>query len=127
MAKNAYVGVDNKAKKIKNIYVGIDDKARKVKKVYIGVNGVARLCYSGDEGYSKLKKIAQYKLDEYPNDITYVPGEDSCYVSTNNGNVYKFNNNAQIVWQKSVYDEIGYIYIQLGHLTKMVAKLWLVE
>ena len=53
MAKNAYVGVDNKAKKIKNIYVGIDDKARKVKKVYIGVNGVARLCYSGDEGYSK--------------------------------------------------------------------------
>ena len=32
MAKNAYVGVDNKAKKIKNIYVGIDNKARKVKK-----------------------------------------------------------------------------------------------
>jgi len=24
MAKNAYVGVDNKAKKIKNIYVGIE-------------------------------------------------------------------------------------------------------
>ena len=24
MAKNAYVGVDNKAKKIKNIYVGVD-------------------------------------------------------------------------------------------------------
>lgn len=84
--------------------------ARRIKKAYIGVNGVARLCYSGDEGYSKLKKIAQYKLDEYPNDITYVPGEDSCYVGTNNGSVYKFNNNAQIVWQKSVYDEIGYIY-----------------
>lgn len=84
--------------------------ARRIKKAYVGVNGKARLCYSGDEGYSKLKKIAQYKLDEYPNDITYVPGEDSCYVSTNNGNVYKFNNNAQIVWQKSVYDEIGYIY-----------------
>ena len=37
MAKNAYVGVDNKAKKIKNIYVGIDNKARKVKKAYVGV------------------------------------------------------------------------------------------
>lgn len=109
MAKNAYVGVDNKAKKIKNIYVGVDDKARKVKKAYIGVNGVARLCYSGDEGYSKLKKIAQYKFNDQPNDITYVPGEDGCYIGTNNGRVYKFNNNAQIVWQKSVFDEIGYI------------------
>ena len=37
MAKNAYVGVNNKAKKIKNIYVGIDNKARKVKSAYIGV------------------------------------------------------------------------------------------
>ena len=24
MAKNAYVGVDNKARKVKNIYVGVD-------------------------------------------------------------------------------------------------------
>jgi hypothetical protein len=101
--------------------------ARKIKKAYVGVNGKARLCYSMDEGYSKLKKIAQCKLDDQPNDITYVPGEDGCYVGTNNGRVYKFNNNAQIVWQKSVYDEIGHIYIQLGHLTKMVVKLWLVE
>lgn len=83
--------------------------ARRIKKAYVGVNGKARLCYSGDEGYSKLKKIAQYKLDDQPNDITYVPGEDGCYVGTNNGRVYKFNNNAQIVWQKSVFDEIGYI------------------
>ena len=83
--------------------------ARRIKKAYVGVNGKARLCYLGYEGYSKLKKIAQYKFDEYPNDITYVPGEDGCYVGTNNGGVYKFNNNAQIVWQKSVFDEIGYI------------------
>ena len=84
--------------------------ARRIKKAYVGVNGKARLCYSMDEGYERLKKIAQYKFDEYLNDITYVPGEDGCYVGTNNGSVYKFNNNAQIVWQKSVYDEIGYIY-----------------
>lgn len=63
----------------------------------------------GDEGYSKLKKIAQYKFNDQPNDITYVPGEDGCYIGTNGGRVYKFNNNAQIVWQKSVFDEIGYI------------------
>ena len=83
--------------------------ARRIKKAYVGVNGKARLCYSMDEGYSKLKKIAQYKLDDQPNDITYVPGEDGCYIGTNGGRVYKFNNNAQIVWQKSVFDEIGYI------------------
>ena len=83
--------------------------ARRIKKAYVGVNGKARLCYSDVEGYSKLKKIAQYKFNDQPNDITYVPGEDGCYIGTNNGRVYKFNNNAQIVWQKSVFDEIGYI------------------
>lgn len=83
--------------------------ARRIKKAYVGVNGKARLCYSGDEGYSKLKKIAQYKFNDQPNDITYVPGEDGCYIGTNGGRVYKFNNNAQVVWQKSVFDEIGYI------------------
>lgn len=83
--------------------------ARRIKKAYVGVNGKARLCYSGDEGYERLKKIAQYKLNDQPNDITYVPGEDGCYVGANSGGVYKFNNNAQIVWQKSVFDEIGYI------------------
>ena len=91
--------------------IGYETKpvARRIKKAYVGVNGKARLCYSGDEGYSKLKKIAQYKFNDQPNDITYVPGEDGCYIGTNGGSVYKFNNNAQIVWQKSVFDEIGYI------------------
>lgn len=83
--------------------------ARSIKKAYVGVNGKARLCYSGDEGYSKLKKIAQYKFNDQPNDITYVPGEDGCYIGTNGGRVYKFNNNAQIVWQKYVYDKVDYI------------------
>lgn len=83
--------------------------ARRIKKAYVGVNGKARLCYSVDKGYERLKKIAQYNFDDQPNDITYVPGEDSCYVGTNNGHVYKINSNAQIVWQKSVYDKVGYI------------------
>ena len=83
--------------------------ARRIKKAYVGVNGKARLCYSMDEGYERLKKIAQYKFNDQPNDITYVPGEDGCYIGTNGGRVYKFNNNAQIVWQKYVYDKVDYI------------------
>lgn len=47
MAKAMYIGVDNKARKVKKAYIGVDGKARKVKKIYVGVNGVARLCWSG--------------------------------------------------------------------------------
>lgn len=47
MAKNIYVGVSNKAHKVKAIYVGVGGIARKVKKGYIGVGGVARLFWSG--------------------------------------------------------------------------------
>lgn len=50
MAKNAYIGVDGKARKVKNIYIGVDGKARKVKKAYIGVGGKARLFYSAWNG-----------------------------------------------------------------------------
>ena len=46
MAKGAYLGINNVARKIKKIYIGINGVARKVKKVYIGINGVARLCWS---------------------------------------------------------------------------------
>ena len=49
MAKGIYVGVDDKARKVKKVYVGVDSKARKVKKVYIGVNGIARQCFSAEK------------------------------------------------------------------------------
>lgn len=49
MAKKAYVGVGNVARKAKKIYIGVNGVARKVKKAYIGVNGVARLCFSSGE------------------------------------------------------------------------------
>lgn len=49
MAKKAYIGVGNLAKKGKKIYIGIDGKARKVKKAYIGVNGVARPWWGGGD------------------------------------------------------------------------------
>ena len=46
MAKNLYVGVGSKARKVKALYVGVGGKARKVKKVYVGVGGKARLVYT---------------------------------------------------------------------------------
>ena len=45
MAKNLYVGVGSKARKVKALYVGVGGKARKVKKVYVGVGGKTRLVY----------------------------------------------------------------------------------
>lgn len=67
MSKAIYVGVGDKARKVKNLYVGVDGKARKVKKGYIGVNGVARLFYDGNAsglvpaGYTELEYvICQY-------------------------------------------------------------------
>ena len=42
MAKGAYIGVNNVARKINNGYIGVDNTARKIKKGYIGVSGVAR-------------------------------------------------------------------------------------
>ena len=47
MAKGAYIGVNNVAKKIKGGYIGIDGVAKKIKKAYIGVGGVARPCWGG--------------------------------------------------------------------------------
>lgn len=46
MAKGAYIGVNNVARKIKKGYIGVDGVARKIKKAYIGVNGIARLFWS---------------------------------------------------------------------------------
>lgn len=44
----AYVGVGDKARKVKKIYVGVNGVARKVKKAYVGVNGLAKLVYRAD-------------------------------------------------------------------------------
>lgn len=46
MAKRAYVGVEDKARKIKKMYVGSNAVARKIKKGYVGVDGVARQFFS---------------------------------------------------------------------------------
>ena len=45
MAKGLYIGVDNKARKVKKIYIGVNGVAREVKAAYVGVDNLARLCY----------------------------------------------------------------------------------
>ena len=49
MAKGAYIGVNNVARKIKKGYIGVNGLARRIKKAYIGVGGVARPCWSSGE------------------------------------------------------------------------------
>lgn len=48
MATRQYIGIDEKARRVRKAYIGIDNVARRIKKAYIGVNGVARLCYSAN-------------------------------------------------------------------------------
>lgn len=53
MAKETYVGISNRARKVKGIYVGLNGKAREVVKGYVGVNGKARLFWeSGPKALS---------------------------------------------------------------------------
>lgn len=82
MSKAIYVGVDNKARKVKSLYVGVDGKARKVKKGYIGVNGVARLFYAPVDrpprlpsGYDELEYI-------YTDPSTYSQYAEPSYIDT---------------------------------------------
>ena len=54
MAKNAYIGVSNVARKVKQPYIGVSNVARKVKNGYIGVSNVARQFYQSGTPVSTL-------------------------------------------------------------------------
>lgn len=50
MPKEAYIGVDNVARKVIGAHIGVNGVARKVKKMYIGdSNNVARLCWEEEK------------------------------------------------------------------------------
>lgn len=87
MAKEIYVGVDNKARKVRAEYVGVNNVARKVKKVYIGVNNVAQLCYGsgemylynlGDECISVTGGFIDY-ANQSGTTVNFTKGADSMY------------------------------------------------
>ena len=79
MAKKWYIGVADKARKVKKAYVGVDGIARKVKKGYVGVNGVARQFFASGNTVTitgtgqKSQGLAQAYVEI--NGITYTEGE----------------------------------------------------
>ena len=90
MAKAVYIGVNNKARKVKQIYVGVNNKARRVKKGYIGVGGVARpfwgekeLLYYGT--ITALRKARYYLAATTLGDYALFGG--GCNGSNNSDNV----------------------------------------
>lgn len=68
MSKGAYIGIDNKARKINGCFIGVDNVARKVKKIYVGVDGVARLVWDFNdvEFDLDLPPIEEVEPDEMP-------------------------------------------------------------
>lgn len=68
MAKGGYIGVDDKARKIKKAYIGVNGVARKVKKAYIGVDGVAQLVYTCGEPWRKYTANEWYQPAWYEQD-----------------------------------------------------------
>lgn len=66
MAKGAWIGIGDKARKIKKSYVGINGVARKIKKMWIGVGNVARLFWSGAGEISYYGRITSKNSYENP-------------------------------------------------------------
>ena len=64
--KGTYLGMDDKAHKVRKMYIGIDDTTRKVKRADIGVKGIARLFYTSDffiaKGLTLDNVIAAYQF-----------------------------------------------------------------
>lgn len=74
MPRVPYVGVNDKAKKVKKMYIGVDGKARKILKAYVGVNGIARIFYTADwwvpYGLKESNCIAAYQFYHVKNQST---------------------------------------------------------
>lgn len=74
MPRVPYVGINDKAKKVKKMYIGVNDKARKVLKAYVGVNGIARIFYTADwwipYGLKEANCIAAWQFYHAANNAT---------------------------------------------------------
>lgn len=64
MAKGMYIGVDDKARKVKKMYIGTDNVARKIKKGYVGVANVARVFWS-----AMVEKLNIYHDGSFQNGV----------------------------------------------------------
>lgn len=96
MAKKAYVGVSNVARRSKKIYIGVGGKARKVKKGYIGVNGVARLFYQstleakryGTTTVRNESRYSNFAAESIGNYALFAGGAYNAATNTNYVNAY---------------------------------------
>lgn len=87
MAKGAYLGINNIARKIKKGYIGVNGVAKKIKKAYIGVAGIARLCWSGGE--LKYKGQGVISLAETRSNLTGAATKNHAFFF---GGTYLWNN-----------------------------------
>lgn len=91
MPANAYVGIDNLARKVKSIYIGIDGIARKVKNGFIGISGIARKFFSsavvpdvsnvGEVNITSAQTKSLGRPAKTANHLIYGPGDENSSAS----------------------------------------------
>lgn len=110
MPSKTYLGVDNKARKVKKLYIGdASNKARKVKKIYIGdANNKARLIFSGSKRYIFVGGVSgEFTVSNENNYNTVTelaPSESSTAYETSL--VAKLN--GEVIMARGYDPEIGY-------------------
>lgn len=87
MAKKAYIGVSNKARRVGKIYIGVSNKARKVRKGYIGVAGKARMFFA----YGTIKYHSNYVQCTTANLNKAAASNNNYAFVTDGNNVNAFN------------------------------------
>lgn len=98
MTRQAYIGINNIARKITKGYIGVNSVARKIKKVYVGVNNIAKICWNFDIPYcyGKVPDVSLYAASVTTDNHAlfgggmYAASPDSVLYQTNS--VYSFNN-----------------------------------
>ena len=96
MARVTYVGVNDKARKVKSMYIGVNDKARKIVKAYVGVNSVARIFYTADwwvpYGLNESNCIAAWQFYHSWDPSADISGHNNNLLSVGNGNSHSYDN-----------------------------------
>ena len=65
MAKGAYIGIADIARKIKKGYIGVNGIAKKIKKAYVGdESGRARLCYTAAAVWKKYEAVSNTRYEQ---------------------------------------------------------------
>lgn len=85
MPANAYIGIDNLARKVKSIYVGIDGVAHKVKNGFIGIAGVARKFFSSNI-VPDVSKVAEVNITPEQTELLGRPAKTANHLIYGPGN-----------------------------------------